>query len=270
MNYSKTLLAAASLFTAQAALAVPIAVDLSTWQEDPNVSSNGTWTVQPGNDSVKQTINGDPTVFYKNGENSRGTALAGSITVQTTSDDDFIGFVLGYQTGELSSSSADFWLIDWKQNDQYFGGRTALDGIALSHVTDSTTTLDFWDHSGGVTEKARGTNLGSTGWADNTEYLFELVYTSSLIQVLVDNVLEISLSATDAGVTEFTDGAFGFYNYSQDPVLYAGITEEELPFCQQFPSDAQCTNGEVPAPSPLALIALGLAALGIRSKKSLV
>lgn len=55
--------------------------------------------VQPGNDSVLQTTNGNPTVFFEAGSNTQGTALAGQITPNSNWDDDFIGFVLGYQSG---------------------------------------------------------------------------------------------------------------------------------------------------------------------------
>ncbi|WP_290701595.1 hypothetical protein [Amphritea sp.] len=204
------------------------AVDLTGWGEDANIASSGTWTVQPGNDAVKQTTNGNPTVFYKAGSNDQGNALSGSIKVETTSDDDFIGFVLGYDTGEISGTNTDFWLIDWKQGNQSAFSASASKGLALSHVTGALSTTEAWGHSGDVTEVARGANLGTTGWADNTSYLFDLVFTSSLIEVYVNGNLEISAAASALGLSSFNDGAFGFYNFSQSNVLYAGITEEQL------------------------------------------
>ena len=80
-------------------MAVPVPVDLSGWTDD----GGGNWVLQAGNDSVLQTINGQPTVFYEAGSTAQGTALSGEITVQTTGDDDFIGFVLGYQAGNLAA-----------------------------------------------------------------------------------------------------------------------------------------------------------------------
>jgi len=253
LKHASWLAAAAGLAASTAAVAVPVNVDLTGWTSD----GGGNWVVQAGNDSVLQTVNGQPTVFYEPGANAQGTALSGEITVQTTGDDDFVGFVLGYQAGEDSSASADYWLVDWKQGDQ----SGALDGLALSHVTDATgpANPDFWQHTGGVDEVARASNLGSTGWADNTTYSFDLVFTADLIQVYVDGVLELDVSAAAAGVASYSDGAFGFYNYSQDNVLYAGITEDDDIIIEP-PSG-------VPEPETLALFTLGLTGLMLRRRK---
>lgn len=207
-------------------------VNLTSWIENGFKGNNGagTWNVQGADsDSVLQTRNGDPTVFFDPGTNAQGTALAGEITVETTGDDDFVGFVLGYQDGELNSENADFWLIDWKQNDQ--SGATR--GLALSHVSGDIRNgggafPSFWTHTDTVNEVERATNLGSTGWVDNQTYNFELTFTADLIEIFVDNVLELSYTSAEHG-SQFTDGALGFYNYSQSNVRYAGITEAVLP-----------------------------------------
>lgn len=219
--------------------AVSATVDLSTWTAE----GAGNWVVQAGNDSVLQTQNGQPTYFFEAGSNAQGTSLSGEIRVQTTSDDDFIGFVLGYQSGENNSASTDFWLIDWKQNNQGAASR----GLALSHVTDTTgaANVDFWSHANGVSEVQRASNLGNTGWADNTSYSFDLIFTNSLIEVFVDGVKELSYTAADFG-SAFSDGAFGFFNYSQSQVLYSAITEDVVP---------------VDAPASIALVMLGAAGL---------
>lgn len=199
--------------TAQAA-----SVDLTGWKKNGFKGGNaGIWTVQSGNDSVVQSQNGDPTVFFLPESNAQGTSLSGTIQVQTTSDDDFIGFVLGYQDGELNSTNADFWLIDWKQNTQPFSGGTGFAGLSLSHVTGDiangpNAANSFWPHISTVNEVQRATNLGSTGWGDGIEYTFDLTFTDSLIEVFVNGEKEISYSGS------FTDGAFGFYNYSQQNV----------------------------------------------------
>ncbi|CAA0126245.1 Uncharacterised protein [Halioglobus japonicus] len=249
--------------------AVPVPVDLSGWIENGFKGNNGagSWNVQTGNDSVLQSTNGQPTVFFQSGSNAQGTALSGKIKVDTSSDDDYIGFFLGYQNGELNSNSADFWMIDWKQGDQ----SGASEGLALSHVSGDVANggnadPTFWEHTGTVDEVQRGTNLGSTGWVDFQEYTFDLIFTSTQIQVKVDGVVELDYAGS------FTDGAFGFYNYSQANVLYEGITEEDLPDpdpCDTNPpGQGGCpATGEVPVPGTFGLLALGVLGLGQMRRK---
>jgi hypothetical protein len=239
-------------------------VNLSTWEENGYQGNGGagTWVVEGAvSDSVVQTINGQPTVFFEAGTNTQGTELSGEITVETTGDDDFIGFVLGYQADEFNSTNADFWVIDWKQASQTVNGGLAPVGLALSHVTGdvangSTSAFDtLWSHSGPVEEVARGATQGSIGWIDNQTYSFDLTFTDSLIEVFVDGQLEISHTGS------FTDGAFGFYNFSQGPVRYAGITTEVLP-TDPLPS-------AVPLPASLPLLMVGLGFFGfVRRRKT--
>jgi hypothetical protein len=241
-----TTVALAALMVAGATAAHAAAVDLTGWTPE----GAGTWVVQPGNDSVLQTLNGQPTVFHGGG-NSQGQALGGSIQVTTIGDDDFIGFVLGYQAGDLLSATSEYLLVDWKQGDQ----SAAVDGLALSLVQGTGPEADFWEHTGVVTELARGATLGSSGWADQTAYTFGLEFTAGRIKVFVDGVLQIDVTATSAGLGAFADGAFGFYNFSQPSALYAGITEEVLP-----PS-------AVPVPAALPLMLSGLAVIGLMRRR---
>ena len=78
-------------------------VDLSSWTGQGG-SSN--WTVAADKNSVFQSTNGAPTVFFS-GTNDQGKVLSGKIKVETTADDDFIGFVLGYKSGNAGASSTD-------------------------------------------------------------------------------------------------------------------------------------------------------------------
>jgi len=233
-------------------MAAPLAaapVDLSGWGAE-GYSGGFNWVLQPGNNAVLQTINGDPTVFFSPGA-AQGKALSGTIKVTTTGDDDYIGFVLGYKSGDLQAASTDFIVIDWKQSSQSFYGCLAPVGLSVSRATTGLAdNRGAWCHDTafGVTELARATNLGSTGWVDNQEYAFDLEFTSSNIKVFVDGVLEIDLDGT------FADGAFGFYNYSQANVLYAGIEEVVLP-----PTPGP---GGIPEPATWAMLILGFGLVG--------
>lgn len=244
-----------------------VAVDLTGWTAEGGSSS---WNVQAGNDSVLQTVNGAPTVFFDpTATSSQGTALSGNIRVGSDGDDDFIGFVLGYSSGEIFSSSADFYLIDWKQGDQAGWGQ----GLAISHVTNGSngnttgTGGSYWQHTAGeVNLITRADSLGNTGYDDLVDYAFNIIFTSNLIEVSVNGATEISITPADvAGVSSFSDGSFGFYNYSQAQVLYSAIRSTD---CSQNPDAPECRGETIPEPTTLALIAVGLLGMGAAGRKA--
>jgi len=258
----KLLTTAAFGFASIAGAANAAPVDLSSWvaEQGPGSQAAANWSLAADNNSVTQTVNSQVSAFFDGAASSQGKALSGSIRVNTTGDDDFIGFVLGMDAGEINgtASSVDYWLVDWKQRTQNHAGASAPAGLALSHFTGSTTDEgDFWGHEGVGDEKVRATNLGATGWSDLTEYTFELVFTEDLIEVSVDGVKEISYTSAQNG-GKFLDGGFGFYNYSQGNVTYAGITEEILP-----PPPAP-----VPLPAGAVLLVSGLGIMRLCKRKS--
>nr|WP_320113823.1 hypothetical protein [uncultured Desulfuromonas sp.] len=117
--------------------AVASTIDLSAWTAYPG----GSWNVASDGSNVLQTTNGDPTYFVSN-DNYINTVFNGQFSVETASDDDFIGFVFGF------NGTDDFLLFDWKQGTQYYSGYTANSGFTLSSVTGSVTFAELWGHTG--------------------------------------------------------------------------------------------------------------------------
>lgn len=214
-----------------------VPVDLSTWTvEGPDL---GNWSVSDDGTSVLQTVNQlGPTVFVSPGA-LFDQSINGSFGVETTSDNDYIGFVFGYQ-GPLESESDEptdfhFFLFDWKQGNQTFNGVFAAAGFTLARADTSVTNLGatspFWQHA----DEPPGYDIIATdyaperGWGDNTVYNFTLLYTPNQITISIDggtfdNEVIFDVTAADAGMDSFPPGRFGFYNYSQAQVRYAGFT----------------------------------------------
>ena len=213
-------------------------IDLNTWQQE-GVPANGNWEVDTAGISVRQKENLNPTFFVSN-QNYFNTTIEGSFSVETTVDDDFIGFVLGYQDPNAGSQTDhNFILFDWKQKDQYKTscGGTALAGMTLSRVNAPAVTEEeiyklFWcKNVPGVEILDQNTAVG--GWQDYTTYNFKVTYTANNIKVWVDGNLIFDEVGT------FQDGRFGFYNFSQPKVQYNSF---EQPFSVVINKlDASCS-----------------------------
>lgn len=212
-------------------------------------AERGSWTVATDKKSVKQTVNGPPVFFYSPFE-VIGSTMQGKISVETTGDDDFVGFALGFNPGDSWNENADYLLVDWKQLDQTHDftpspgfegagctpGTAAKKGLAVSRVFGTATVDELWGHrnlvgscadlDSGVEELQRGATLHSTGWKDwvyprYVTYTFRFEMTSTSLKVYVaeedkPETKEIDITGT------FSNGRLAFYNFSQAGVKYSG------------------------------------------------
>lgn len=221
-------------------------VDLSTWSQD---GRGGDWTVASDGSSVTLLDDDNSeSVFHNNGSSIQNKRFSTTFKVNTAEDDDFVGFVLGYKSGDNKNRSADYLLVDWKQKTQtsaIFGEAPA--GLAISRITGTLMYGEGWAHDGYATELARGTTLGSTGWKDNVTYDVDLTFQSDLVEVFVNGTKEISLAGS------FSDGGFGFYNLSQPDVTYAATSIESI--------------APVPLPASLPLLLAGLGGVALMRRK---
>lgn len=223
--------------------------------ENHSASIPGSW-VAASNTAI-QLLNSNPTVFYSP-DGALHRAYEGTVGVSTSTDDDFIGFVVGFTPGALASAvTAQYVLIDWKQATQSLDGYNAPRGLALSLVTGrpANASQGFWGHQGDVQEIARGATLGATGWQDLATYTFRLEYTPGNLLFHVNNVLQFDLSAQDIGGASFTlpNGRFGFYAMSQEQVSFTLTSVEAIP---------------EPSASLLVLLGFACCAAGHRSRAS--
>ncbi len=199
----------------------PAPISLFDWTAQGNLGIS-TWQIAADGNSVVQTQNGDPS-FFVGTQDLIDVTLRGRMRVLTSSDDDFIGLVMGYR-GPFSNddNALEAILFDWKQGDQTFSGRFAAAGPALTRVTgqDITDFLDtYWGHTSNSNFDVLANDFGSSnGWLDNTFYDFEVQYGADRIVVLIDDQVVFDVEG------EFPSGRFGFYNYSQPDVEYELFT----------------------------------------------
>ena len=233
-------------------------IDLSSWTPltltFPGGQPAGNWVLQPGNTTVIQTVNADPS-FYLNNLNQTSFSMDGSWRVNTSSDDDFMGFVFGYQ------DSSNFYLFDWKESSQDSYGGNATDGMTIKKYQGATgnglndlSLQEFWENESSVGDMTvLAQNHGNTkGWTHSTLYDFHLDFNLNPgeIHIVVQQGATVLWDTTVIDNT-FTGGQFGFYNFSQQAVEYAGFEQ----------------TGGVPVGVPeggsaVALLGLAMAGLG--------
>ena len=198
---------------------------------DPS-SETPDWTISDDGTTVTQANNAEPAVFVSTLP-AVGVTMTFDLTVNTSSDDDYIGWVIGYEAGESTQGDgADWLLFDWKQQDQDWDGYFAAAGLAWSRVqAPLTDPHDLWGHHNVVVEQGRATNLGYAGWGDNTTYRVTVSYSLSGFQVWVDDVLELDVEGS------FPAGTFGFYNYSQAAIEYTLVSPLDQSVCGELDTD---------------------------------
>ena len=194
-------------------------------------SVNPNWTLSNNDRTVSQSVNSAAGV-YMSTLPATGGRIAMDIEV-TGSDNDYFGFVIGYQAGEATEADADWLLFDWKGGDQTEQGCLGQGGMALNRINGPLTSdVELWCHNGAVETLSRGLQSGTTGWVANRVYRVEVEYSTTSLRIYVDGVREFD------EVGQFPSGNIGFYNFSQPSTRFSLISPEEgLSVCGALDTD---------------------------------
>ena len=203
--------------TIEVTIRVSVAVDLTDWtaedyDSDTRYCASGGWTVG-ANGRAKETGGEAPSILYGDFD-AYGKRL--TATLDPGRDNDFVGFVVGFNDGDSTNANANYLLIDWMQVRQGwdFNGHegNAERGLRLSRVTGIPDCDEFWQHAeldstqdtSGVEELQKGASKGDSGYVGQ-DYEFVIDFGSGSIEVYLDGRLELDLDG------EFSDGRFGAY-----------------------------------------------------------
>ncbi len=207
-----------------------IEYDLTQWEVVQFINLvHGSWTVTTS--TAKQTVNADASALLSDIDVA-GKKIVGTWSVdEGAGDDDFIGFVFGYQ------NIGNFYLLDWKRQREPIVHGVAEKGISVKRITTggaaippSTPVLWSTKFSDQSKSKLLATNTSDTnvkGWEFGKEYTFILDFIPGSFNIIIkdgESIVANFAVKDDA----FSNGKFGFYNYSQARVNYKGFTHTPI------------------------------------------
>ncbi len=203
-------------------------LNLSTWSRKG--APNGVWDVL-GSNHVIGSIDATTSSYFISNQKFINVLIKGTISVETSNDLDFVGLVFGYHnpTTLADDNNFNFYLFDWKGESE----NSAYEGFRLSHYNGFITLDEQKNYMYGDSDNPPIRNLiaekyhDTLGWVAYKDYKIEIIYTSNIISIKVDN------NPIFKRVGTFDLGKFGFYCMSQRLVHFKNFSYQS--FIDFFP-----------------------------------